>query len=68
MDFTAGGVFGVCTYWAGKRGVSTDKVRMYFIYASFATLGSSLLVYLLLSFVLEAGKILRLRRARIWDL
>lgn len=37
--------FGVCQYLGEKMGVSPAMVRMYFIYISFATLGSPLLVY-----------------------
>lgn len=67
-DLTALNAFGVCTYLANKLGIGVDKVRTYFIYASFATLGSSLLIYLALSFALEFRMLLRRGRSRIWDL
>lgn len=67
-DFTSLNAFGVCTYLGNKLGIGVDKVRAYFIYASFATLGSSVLIYLVLSFGLEFRKLLRRGRSRIWDI
>lgn len=65
-ELTTLNAFGVCTYLGNKLGIGVGRVRTYFIYASFATLGSSLLVYLVLSFFLEFRKLTR--RPRIWDL
>jgi phage shock protein C len=67
-DFTAFNAFGVCTRLAEKMGISVSKVRTYFIYASLATLGSSVLVYLVLSFFMELRRLIRQGRSRIWDL
>jgi hypothetical protein len=42
---------------------------MYFIYISFITLGSPLIVYLFMAFWLEQKDVYRLRRKKtIWDL
>ncbi|MEZ5043814.1 MAG: PspC family transcriptional regulator [Saprospiraceae bacterium] len=38
--------FGVCNYLADKMGIATSRVRLYFIYATFVTLGSPILFYL----------------------
>lgn len=38
--------FGVCDYLADKIGIATSRVRLYFIYASFVTLGSPIIFYL----------------------
>lgn len=45
--------FGVCTWWADKLGVSINKVRLFFIYLSFLTVGSMSIVYLMMGFVLD---------------
>lgn len=66
FDLSTMNVFGVCTYVGHKLGIGADKVRKYFIYASFATLGSPLIVYLLLSFLLEFRRMSR--RRSVWDL
>lgn len=65
-ELTSMNAFGVCTYVGNKLGIGVGRVRKYFIYASFATLGSSLLVYLVLSFWLEFRRLTRKRS--VWDL
>ena len=52
-------VFGVCSYLAEKMGVRTGRVRLYFIYLTFATLGSPILIYLMTAFWLNLKKYIR---------
>lgn len=42
--------FGVCTAIGEKIGVATSRIRLWFIYISFLTLGSPLIVYMILAF------------------
>jgi phage shock protein PspC (stress-responsive transcriptional regulator) len=42
--------FGVCQYLGNKMGISTITVRKYFIYISFLTLGSPVLIYFVSAF------------------
>lgn len=65
-DLTSMNAFGVCTYLGNKLGIGAGRVRKYFIYASFAALGSPVLVYLVLSFWLEVRRLTRKRS--VWDL
>jgi phage shock protein PspC (stress-responsive transcriptional regulator) len=58
--------FGVCTRLGEKLGVATSSIRLFFIYASFITFGSPLIVYLALAFVMNMRKHLR-KRNPIWD-
>ena len=51
--------FGVCTYLSEKLGIASGRVRTYFIYLTFATLGSSVLVYLFLAFWINIRKYLK---------
>ena len=63
--------FGVCTWWARKLGIKSSKVRLGFIYASFIALGSPLLIYLVMAWVLENKHYLmfqRRKRTSIWEL
>jgi len=60
--------FGVCTYLGQKIGISTYRVRMYFIYLTFAALGSPILIYLFLAFWLNVKKYIRQKRRTVWDL
>lgn len=43
-------VFGVCTWIGEKFGISTSTIRKYFIYVSFLTMGSPLLIYFFIAF------------------
>jgi len=58
--------FGVCATLAERLGVATSSVRLFFIYASFITFGSPVIVYLALAFVMNMRKHLR-KRNPIWD-
>lgn len=63
--------FGVCEWWAKKLGIATSKVRLGFIYSSFIALGSPLLLYLVMAWILEHKhyfKLQRKKRSSIWDL
>ena len=43
-------LFGVCTAIAERMGIATTTIRKYFIYLSFITMGSPVIVYLFLAF------------------
>ena len=57
--------FGVCTKLGEKLGVATTSIRVFFIYTSFLTFGSPILVYLALAFIINIRK--HMRRHTIWD-
>ena len=42
--------FGVCTHLGEKFKISTSSIRLYFIYTSFLTMGSPVIIYLILAF------------------
>jgi len=58
--------FGVCTRLGEKLGMSTSSIRLFFIYTSFITFGSPVLIYLSLAFIMNMRKHLR-KRNPIWD-
>jgi phage shock protein C len=62
--------FGVSSWFARKFGVKTDKIRLLFIYAAFFTLGSYVLIYLLMALILEYKHLFKLQRRKrsIWEL
>ncbi|MCC7303554.1 MAG: PspC family transcriptional regulator [Bacteroidia bacterium] len=63
--------FGVCTWLGGKLGIRTTRIRMYFIYLTFFTVGSPILIYFMLAFLLEHREYfrpLRTRRKTVWDI
>ena len=61
--------FGVCTRLGEKMSISASSIRLYFIYTSFLTMGSPVILYLILAFWMEINKHLR-RHAHptIWEL
>jgi phage shock protein C len=58
--------FGVCAALGDKLGISTSAIRLFFIYISFLTFGSPVLIYLAMAFILNMRRHLRKRRT-IWD-
>lgn len=60
--------FGVCTMLGERLGFATSSIRLTFIYVSFLTMGSPVLVYLMLAFWMNVSKHLRRERSTVWDL
>jgi phage shock protein PspC (stress-responsive transcriptional regulator) len=58
--------FGVCTALGEKMGIATSSIRLFFIYASFLTFGSPIIIYMSLAFIMNMRRHLR-RRSTIWD-
>ena len=50
IEWTA---FGVCTAIGEKIGIATSRIRMWFMYISFLTLGSPIIIYMVLAFWLN---------------
>ncbi|WP_018615397.1 PspC domain-containing protein [Segetibacter koreensis] len=42
--------FGVCTAIGEKMGIASSRIRTWFIYISFLTFGSPLIIYMVLAF------------------
>lgn len=60
--------YGVCTKIGEKMGLSTRRIRLFFIYTSFLTLGSPLIVYMILAFWMNMRQYAREKRTAVWDL
>lgn len=65
-------LFGLCSWLGEKLGIKATSIRMYFIYLSFFTFGSPIVVYLISSFILEHKHYfkpkLHPKRSSVWDL
>jgi phage shock protein PspC (stress-responsive transcriptional regulator) len=61
-DIVDRNAFGVCAYLGDKMGVASARVRIYFIYISFVTLGSPILLYLFAAFWLNVKNYIRERQ------
>lgn len=62
--------FGVSTWFARKLRIDVSRVRLFFIYFAFIGLGSPVLLYLIMAWILEHKHIFKLQRKRktIWEL
>lgn len=62
--------YGVCAWWGDKLGLSSKRIRLSFIYLSFLTFGSPLVIYLVMAFILEHKDYFKFgtRRNSIWEL
>lgn len=61
-------VFGACSHLAEYLNMKASSVRIFFIYSSFLTFGSPLLVYLILMFVFRLKNLVNSKRSSIYDL
>lgn len=57
--------FGVCAWMADRMGIQRRRVRMYFIYISCLSLGSSVLFYLIAAFWLNVREYMREGKRRL---
>lgn len=63
--------FGVCTWWGKKLGIKNTNIRMYFIYLSFFTVGSPVIIYFIMAFILEHKKYFKVtgrKKNSVWDI
>lgn len=60
--------FGVCTRLGEIMGVSSARIRLFFLYATFLTLGSPFFVYLCLAFVRNLRQYFRAAHNPVWEI
>jgi phage shock protein PspC (stress-responsive transcriptional regulator) len=63
------GMFGVLSFIGERMGIATSKIRLFFIYISFLTLGAiPIVIYLTLAFILNIGRYIKYRKRNpVWD-
>ena len=62
-EFIEWQAFGVCAAIGERMGIATSRIRMWFMYSSLLTLGSPIIVYMVLAFWLNMKRyILAARR------
>lgn len=60
-------VFGVCAYLGDRLNIAAEKIRLYFIYLSFLTFGSPVIVYFMIAFWMNIRKyIFFSKRNPVW--
>ncbi|HXH18013.1 MAG TPA: PspC domain-containing protein [Chitinophagales bacterium] len=60
-------IFGVCTYLGEKLSMPSSKIRLFFIYATFVTAGSPVILYLVLAFLIKMKDYIKGKRNTVWD-
>jgi len=60
--------FGVCAYLGERLGIPVSRIRLFFIYTSFITFGSPVIVYLVMAFWLNMKKYIKSDKKTLWDL
>ncbi|HLS71976.1 MAG TPA: PspC domain-containing protein [Chitinophagaceae bacterium] len=61
-DFIEFKAFGVCTSLGERLGIATSKIRLWFIYISFLTFGSPIILYMILAFLKNVKAYILLRK------
>ena len=65
-NFIEWNAFGVCTAIGDRMGIATSRIRQYFLYTSFLTMGSPIIIYLVLAFWMNIKKYMRAARRNPW--
>lgn len=60
--------FGVCDRLGDRLKIQSSRIRLFFIYTSFITLGSPLILYLIMAFLLNLRKMIKGNRGSVWDM
>jgi phage shock protein PspC (stress-responsive transcriptional regulator) len=60
--------FGICEFWGERFGIKSANIRLFFIYTSFLTVGSPIIIYLVMGFWMNLKKLMKRNRGSVWDL
>lgn len=61
--------FGVCEWWGEMLGIRSSNIRLFFIYTSFLTIGSPVILYMVMAFWKRLGQMIgEQKRGSVWDL
>ncbi|HYC30573.1 MAG TPA: PspC family transcriptional regulator [Chitinophagaceae bacterium] len=61
--------FGVLSSIGDKMGIATSRIRMWFMYISLLTMGSPIVIYMVLAFLMNMKRYIKARRRNpIWNI
>lgn len=61
--------FGICEWWGNRLRIPTANIRIFFIYTSFLTVGSPIILYMVMGFWMRLKSMIGERdRKSVWDL
>jgi len=58
--------FGVCSAMGEKLGIATSRIRMWFIYVSFITMGSPIIIYMIIAFLMNLKRYTKAAKRNPW--
>jgi phage shock protein PspC (stress-responsive transcriptional regulator) len=67
-DFFERQAFGVCTAIGERLQMRSSVIRLFFIYTSFLTIGSPIIIYMILAFWIKMKSYVKSRRTSVWDM
>jgi phage shock protein PspC (stress-responsive transcriptional regulator) len=65
-SFIEWSAFGVCTAIGEKMGIATSRIRTWFIYISFLTMGSPIIVYMIVAFWMNMKRYVKAAKRNPW--
>jgi len=64
--FVEWNAFGVCSAIGARMGIATSRIRQYFMYASLLTMGSPIILYMVLAFWRNMRKYMKAAKRNPW--
>ena len=61
-------IFGICVHLGNKMNIPSKSVRLFFIYTSFFTFGSPIIIYFIIGFWVKIKSMINGKRNPVWDL
>ncbi|MBX7224859.1 MAG: PspC family transcriptional regulator [Chitinophagales bacterium] len=61
-------IFGGCSWLGTRLRMPSKKIRLFFVYASFLAVGSPVIIYLILVFLLNLRYMIKGKRNPVWDI
>jgi phage shock protein PspC (stress-responsive transcriptional regulator) len=65
-NFVEWNAFGVCSAIGARMGIATSRIRQYFIYASLLTVGSPIIIYMVLAFWRNMRRYMKAAKRNPW--
>ena len=65
-DFVEWNAFGVCSAIGNRMGIATSRIRQYFLYVSVLTVGSPIILYMVLAFWMNIRRYIKAARRNPW--
>lgn len=65
-NFVEWNAFGVCSAIGDRMGIATSKIRQYFMYTSILTMGSPIIIYMILAFWKNMRRYMKAARRNPW--